>query len=322
MSIADPETGTIYGAGGNEWFGPAVWRSTDLGATWTHSSEGLAYPAGEQPIKAVWSLALHRWRPLRGRTAGRALSQRRRRRRPGLHLEGLQKHPSRPHWQAGGAGLILHSIVVDPRTAERIWVGISAAGVFHSGDGGLTWEPRNRGTRADFMPEDQRYPEFGQCVHNLVMAPGMSDRLYQQNHCGMYRSDDGGKSLDQHREGPALDLRLPGRRPSARSGHAVPRAAQRRLARPLHAGRQGGRLAHPRRRRRRGRTCARACRSRTPSSACCARPWRPTAKTRPASISAPVRDRSSPAPTRATPGAPSPSICRPFCRSRRSFVDA
>ena len=55
--IADPATGTIYGGGGNEWFGPAVWKSTDLGATWTHSSDGLAYPAGEEPIKSVWSLA-------------------------------------------------------------------------------------------------------------------------------------------------------------------------------------------------------------------------------------------------------------------------
>ena len=56
-AIADPRTGTIHAGGGNEWFGPAVWTSADLGATWTHSSEGLAYAAGETPIRAVWSLA-------------------------------------------------------------------------------------------------------------------------------------------------------------------------------------------------------------------------------------------------------------------------
>src|SRR5271167_1695165 len=61
-------------------------------------------------------------------------------------------------------------------------------------DGGETWSPRNSGTRCDFLPEGERYPEFGQCVHNLTLAPGCSDRLYQQNHCGMYRSDDGGAS--------------------------------------------------------------------------------------------------------------------------------
>jgi len=55
--IADPSTNTIYATGGNEWFGPAVWKSTDLGKTWTHFSQGLAYAEGEQPIKAGWSLA-------------------------------------------------------------------------------------------------------------------------------------------------------------------------------------------------------------------------------------------------------------------------
>ena len=55
--VADPGSGALFGAGGNEWFGPAVWKSTDLGRNWTHSSEGLAYAEGEEPIKAVWSLA-------------------------------------------------------------------------------------------------------------------------------------------------------------------------------------------------------------------------------------------------------------------------
>ncbi|MGL4962552.1 MAG: WD40/YVTN/BNR-like repeat-containing protein [Inquilinus sp.] len=112
------------------------------------------------------------------------------------HVEGLQRHPTRPEWSPGGAGLILHSLVLHPDDPDKIWVGISAAGVFHTADGGETWETRNRGTRADFMPEDQRYPEFGQCVHCLVMAPGRTERLYQQNHCGMYRSDDGGRRWD------------------------------------------------------------------------------------------------------------------------------
>src|ERR1700739_1101977 len=56
-AIGDAESGTIYAGGGNAWFGPAVWQSSDLGANWTHSSEGLAYEAGETPIAAVWSLA-------------------------------------------------------------------------------------------------------------------------------------------------------------------------------------------------------------------------------------------------------------------------
>ena len=190
--IADPATGTIYGGGGEAWFGPAVWRSEDLGASWTHSSEGLAYEAGEEPVKSVWSVApdggslyagVEPAGLFRSDDGGRSWR----------HVAGLREHPSRPHWQPGGAGLILHSIVGDPDDRRRLWVGISSAGVFHSGDGGATWEPRNRGTRADFLPEGQNYPEYGQCVHCLVMAQGIPDRLYQQNHCGMYRSDDGGR---------------------------------------------------------------------------------------------------------------------------------
>ncbi len=198
--IADPASGTIYGGGGNEWFGPAVWKSDDLGETWTHSSEGLAYETGEQPIKAVWSLAPSNGHVyagvepaglFRSEDGGRSWS----------HVRGLRDHPSRTDWQPGGGGLILHSLVLDPQDNKRIWVGISAAGVFHSADGGRTWEPRNRGTRADYLPEGQNYPEYGQCVHSLVMAPGMHDRLYQQNHCGMYRSDDGGRTWQSVEKG-------------------------------------------------------------------------------------------------------------------------
>jgi photosystem II stability/assembly factor-like uncharacterized protein len=189
--VADPKTKTIYAGGGNEWFGPAVWKSEDLGETWSHSSAGLAYPEGKDPVTAVWSLAAGHGRLYAGvAPAGLFASD-----DGGLNwspVEGLQRHPTRPEWQAGGAGLILHSIVPHPDDDRQIWVGMSSVGVFHTSDGGETWQPRNTGTRCDFLPEGQRYPEFGQCVHCIVMAPGGAGRLYQQNHCGMYRSDDGG----------------------------------------------------------------------------------------------------------------------------------
>jgi photosystem II stability/assembly factor-like uncharacterized protein len=193
--VGDPASGTIYAGGGNKWFGQDIFKSTDLGATWSKSHEGLAYADGEEPLEAVWSLAADGDGLYAGvKPAGLFRSD------DGgqswQHLPGLRNHPSREKWMPGGAGLILHSLVLDPNDGQRFWVGISAAGVFHSVDGGTSWEPRNRGTRADYNPEDQRYPEVGQCVHCLVMAPGISDRLYQQNHCGMYRSDDGGRQWE------------------------------------------------------------------------------------------------------------------------------
>lgn len=193
--VGDLETGSIWAGGGNEWFGPAVWRSTDLGATWSHSSDGLAYATGEEPVKAVWSLSAgaRSGAPLYAGVQPAGLFRSDDAGTSWQHVTGLSNHPTRPDWQPGGGGLILHSLVRHPGDDRQLWVAISTAGVFHSADGGETWAPRNRGTRADFLPEGQNYPEVGQCVHCLVMAPGMPDRLYQQNHCGMYRSEDGGR---------------------------------------------------------------------------------------------------------------------------------
>jgi BNR/Asp-box repeat. len=192
--IGDPSNGVIYAAGGNEWFGPAVWKSTDLGKTWTHSSEGLSYGEGQDPIKAAWSLARGQGNTLFAGVEPAGLFRSDDGGQSWTHVAGLREHPSRPQWQPGGGGLILHFIVPHPNDENQIWVAISTAGVFYSADAGESWAPRNRGTRADYMPDDQKYPELGQCVHCIVMAPGTSERLYQQNHCGMYRSDDGGRN--------------------------------------------------------------------------------------------------------------------------------
>ena len=170
--VGDAETGTIYGGGGNEWFGPAVWKTTDLGKNWTHSSAGLAYDAGEEPIKAVWSVAPKNGSLYAGVQPAGLFRSDDRRRQPGSMSKACRSTLRDRNGIPAAPGLILHTLVPHPEDEDQIWVGISAAGVFHTADGGETWEPRNRGTRADFLPEGQNYPEFGQCVHNLVMAAG------------------------------------------------------------------------------------------------------------------------------------------------------
>jgi hypothetical protein len=102
--------------------------------------------------------------------------------------EGLYDHPHRADWFPGAGGLCLHTIVPDPNNPERIYIAISTGGCYRTDDGGESWAPFNRNVRADFLPE--KFPEYGQCVHKLVIHPKRPDVIFQQNHCGVYRSDN------------------------------------------------------------------------------------------------------------------------------------
>ncbi|MBO0781996.1 MAG: hypothetical protein J2P37_24515 [Ktedonobacteraceae bacterium] len=104
---------------------------------------------------------------------------------------GLLSHPTRERWEPGAGGLCLHSIVVDPTNSDRMWVGISAVGCLRTDDGGRSWAFANKNTRAGFLPDP--YPEFGQCIHRLLQHPTQPDVLYQQNHCGIYKSLNAGR---------------------------------------------------------------------------------------------------------------------------------
>jgi photosystem II stability/assembly factor-like uncharacterized protein len=181
--------GAIYAAGGNSWYGPSVWRSDDDGATWTQSSAGLSYGDEEPKLTTIWHLRPDNGTLFAGvEPAGLFRSDDRG--ATWSHVDGLRQHPSRPEWQPGAGGLCLHSIVPHPTDDTRMWVAASAVGTFETTDGGATWETRNHGVRADFIPGPA--PDFGQCVHKLLAPADRPGTLYQQNHCGVYRSDDGG----------------------------------------------------------------------------------------------------------------------------------
>jgi photosystem II stability/assembly factor-like uncharacterized protein len=119
-------------------------------------------------------------------------------------VRGLFDHPHRPRWMPGMGGLSLHSILLDPQDTNRMYVAISAGGVYATEDGGRTWHARNRGIRVVYMPE--KYPEFGQCVHKVVMHPARPERLFLQNHWGLYRSDDRGESWHDIAHGVPSDF--------------------------------------------------------------------------------------------------------------------
>lgn len=224
--IGDPETGTLWAGGGGDWHGAGVWRSEDGGETWevTKLTNGqrdewaandpdfakmIGWTGEPAPFadafSQIWSLRHEHGALYAGTKPARLLVSNDDGRTWGT-VEGLTNHPSAPDWNPGGAGLVLHTIVVDPNDAKKLWVGISAAGVFATEDGGANWERRNRLSNSEACthhdhPAAPRDGETGHCVHNMVQAPGTTDLLYQQNHHGVWRSPDGGRSWEDITEG-------------------------------------------------------------------------------------------------------------------------
>jgi hypothetical protein len=195
-AIIDPRGNgrTAWAATDHAVWGAHVHRSDDGGETWT-TLENAPHHADARGLKAIWYLApghaaqpgvLHAGIEPAGLFTSRDFGG-------SWHaVESLNDHPTSGSWQPAGGGLALHSIIVDPMEPSRLYCAISAGGVYRSDDGGASWQPKNRGTRADFLPE--RMPPTGQCVHKLLLHPLRPERLYQQNHCGVYRSDDCGDS--------------------------------------------------------------------------------------------------------------------------------
>lgn len=105
--------------------------------------------------------------------------------------DGLFDHPHRGNFFPGNGGFALHTILLDPANQKRMYIAISTGGCYRTDDGGQTWNPFNKNVRADFHPD--KFPEYGQCVHKMAMHPSMPNLLYQQNHCGVYRSDNAGE---------------------------------------------------------------------------------------------------------------------------------
>ena len=119
-------------------------------------------------------------------------------------VQGLLDHEHRTKWQPGGGGLCLHTILLDPANLDRMLIAISTGGVYRTEDGGKSWSARNHGVRAQFLPD--KHPEFGQCVHKVVHHPSRPERIFLQNHWGLYRSDDWGDNWHDIANGVPSDF--------------------------------------------------------------------------------------------------------------------
>ena len=190
----DPRDDTLLAAVNHPVWGSQVHVSEDLGQTWALCSGQPRFSEERgETIERLWHVAPGRESEPDTWYVGAAPASLFRTTDRGAtwkEITSLSQHPTRDEWQPGFGGLCLHSIVLHPADAQRMWVGMSAVGVFGTSDGGSSWHPMNQGVRADFMPT--KFPEFGQCTHKLLAHPETPDTLFQQNHCGVYRSDDGG----------------------------------------------------------------------------------------------------------------------------------
>ena len=194
--VSDPrQPSTLLAAARTGHLGPTIFHSHDGGKTWTESSQPPAFPKkeGGQVVETTfWLTPGHpsqpgRWycgtSPLglfRSDDAGATWES----------VTGFNENPNYDKWlECGGspAGILTHSILVDPRDPTHLYISWSTGGTFESLDEGQTWHPLNKGVESDFVPGPP--PEYGQDPHCVVQHPTHPDRLYQQNHCGIYRID-------------------------------------------------------------------------------------------------------------------------------------
>jgi photosystem II stability/assembly factor-like uncharacterized protein len=194
-AIRDPRTGRVFASVTSPFYGPKIFYADDPAGEWEQAA-GVELPeGGEDVLVRVWVIAL-------GEADGALYAGG----DPGVLFESrdggatfalnraLLEHPTRRRWQPGAGGMCLHSIVTWPGEPDRLAVGVSAAGVWLTDDGGATWRRGNEGLVARYVPEDTPQDEIALCVHRIHRAATRPERMFLQFHGGVYRSDDAGRT--------------------------------------------------------------------------------------------------------------------------------
>ena len=200
----------LWAAVNSPYWGSFLSSSNDFGKTWSEpETYNIKFPEdSDVSLKQVWQIVSdpHDANTLYCGVEPAALFKSTDGGETWSLNRGLFDHPHRPQWQPGGGGLCLHTILPDPTNAKRMFVAISTGGVYRTNDGGENWQPRNKGICARFLPPDQQYPEWGQCVHKVVSHESNPDRMFLQHHWGVYRSDNAGDSWDDIGKGLPSDF--------------------------------------------------------------------------------------------------------------------
>jgi photosystem II stability/assembly factor-like uncharacterized protein len=203
-SPASPDR--LYASQTSGWFGQVMQRSDDAGKTWEAVGNQFAYEGtpgthvwydgSPHPyeFKRVWHLEPSLTDPetvfagvedaaiFKSTDGGTTWAE----------LPGLRTQETSPGWAPGAGGLCLHTILIDPSNADRMFGAISSAGVFRTDDAGQSWRPINRGLRSNHIPDPDAL--VGHCVHRIAMHPSRPNVLFMQKHWDVMRTDDGGES--------------------------------------------------------------------------------------------------------------------------------
>ncbi|MBP2473802.1 photosystem II stability/assembly factor-like uncharacterized protein [Crossiella equi] len=196
----------------SEHFGPGVATSDDLGASWQEPEHApVAFPEDTgAALERVWQLVpgpVDQPEVVYAGTQPSALFRSTDGGRTYSMVRGLWDHPHREQWGAGYGGQAVHTILPHPDDEQRITVAMSTGGVYRTEDGGGSWAPSNTGVKAYFLPDP--FPEFGQCVHKIARNPKQPERMFLQNHHGVYRSEDGGGTWTSIADGLPSDFGFP-----------------------------------------------------------------------------------------------------------------